>query len=86
MSADRYTLLDLPIEQLCGQIAAGADRLLDAPFAATLETRGSRREPATVKEVITALAAGGDKDIDDYLALAGTMVPATDATAESDAR
>ena len=84
VSADRYALLDLPIEQLCGQIAAGADRLLDAPFAATLETRGSRREPATVKEVITALAAGGDKDIDDYLALAGTMVPGTDATEESD--
>jgi hypothetical protein len=84
VSADRYALLDLPIEQLCGQIAAGADRLLDAPFAATLETRGSRREPATVKEVLTALAAGGDKDIDDYLTLAGKMVPGTDAPEESD--
>ena len=84
VSTDRYALLDLPIEQLCGQIAAGADRLLDAPFAATLETRGSRREPATVKEVITALAAGGDKDIDDYLKLAGTMVPGRNATQESD--
>jgi len=84
VSADRYALLDLPIEQLCGQIAAGADRLLDAPFAATLETSGSRAEPATVKEVLTALAAGGDKDIDDYLKLAGKMVLGTNAKETSD--
>ena len=84
VSADRYALLDLPIEQLCGQIAAGADRLLDAPFAATLETSGPRREPATVKEVLAALAAGGDKDIDDYLELAGKMVLGTNAPEESD--
>src|SRR5688572_7113202 len=30
-AGERYALLDLPIEQLCGQIAAGADRLLDDP-------------------------------------------------------
>jgi hypothetical protein len=86
VSADRYALLDLPIEQLCGQIAAGADRLLDAPFTATLETRGSRHQPATVKDVLTALAAGGDKDIDNYLALASKIVPQTNATKPSDGR
>jgi hypothetical protein len=84
VSADRYALLDLPIEQLCGQIAAGADRLLDAPFAATLETSGSQRRPATVKEVLTALAAGGEKDIDAYLKLAGKMVLGTTMTEASD--
>jgi hypothetical protein len=29
--SSRYAFFDLPIEQLCGQIAAGADRLLDDP-------------------------------------------------------
>lgn len=79
VSTDKYALLDLPIEQLCGQIAAGADRLLDAPFAATLETSGSDHKPATVHDVLTALAAGGGKDIDEYLTLARTMVPETAA-------
>jgi len=73
VSTDRYALLDLPIEQLCGQIAAGADRLLDAPFAATLETRGAGHEPASVKSVLLALAAGGGKDVDAYLTLADQL-------------
>jgi hypothetical protein len=78
VSADRYALLDLPIEQLCGQIAAGADRLLDAPFEATLAMRGSRHMPASVEEVLTALAAGGEEDISRYLKLASTLTaPAT---------
>jgi len=33
--------------------------------------------PATVKEVLTALAAGGDKDVDAYLMRAGKMMPET---------
>ncbi len=84
VSADRYALLDLPIEQLCGQIAAGADRLLDAPFPSTLETRGSKREPATVQEVLKALTAGDDKEIDDFLSLARKMVPETTTPKKDD--
>ena len=83
-STDRFALLDLPIEQLCGQIAGRRRPAARRAVRRHLETRGARREPATVKEVITALAAGGDKDIDDYLTLAGKMVPATNAAQESD--
>jgi hypothetical protein len=69
VAGDRYSLLDLPIEQLCGQIAAGADRLLDEPVAETLRTKGSAKIPAGVKEVLVALAAG-NQDVDAYIAVA----------------
>jgi hypothetical protein len=79
VAGDRYALLDLPIEQLCGQIAAGADRLLDEPSTETLTSTPPAATAAagpTVAAVLTALAAGS-KDIDRYLELARKVIAAT---------
>jgi len=70
VAGERYALLDLPIEQLCGQVAAGADRLLDAPFATKFTPTGANsKDAASIASVLTALAAGSAQ-VKRYLTLA----------------
>lgn len=76
VGGEQHALLDLPIEQLCGQIAAGADRLLDEPVEETLAGRRAKEEDrATVREVLTVLTAGS-KDVKLYLRLAKDVAAA----------
>jgi hypothetical protein len=60
---ERFAFFDLPIEQLCGQIAAGADRLLDHP---------SKTLTADASEVLSVLA-GSDNDVHDYIKRASSV-------------
>ena len=97
IAGDRYALLDLPIEQLCGQIAAGADRLLDEPIPETFAVKRAKEENKEEKEnkegkggkrrdrggVLTALAAG-KKDVGLYLNLARKVGASTNQPPSSE--
>jgi hypothetical protein len=64
-AGERYALLDLPIEQLCGQIAAEADRLLDNPAALLHRRERPDRHPvqqgASPMQPATESRSSGDE-------------------------
>jgi hypothetical protein len=68
-TGDGYAFFDLPLEQLCGQIAAGADRLLDDPLGhmpGDMETKDHPDDRRAVKSLLSVLA-GDPSDVDTFV-------------------